>query len=72
MRIAIAGFAQESQSFSPVPGSWAHFGPHEVLREQEIIRSPLAVNEPEGEWEIGARCPAAGWKETVRVTMSHP
>lgn len=32
MRIAIGCFAQESHSFSPVPGSWQHFGPQEVQR----------------------------------------
>lgn len=37
MRIAIGGFAQESHSFSPVPGSWAHFGPQEILRGADIL-----------------------------------
>ncbi len=32
MRIAFGCFAQESHSFSPVPGSWSHFGPQELLR----------------------------------------
>ena len=32
MRIAIGCFTQESHSFSPVPGSWLHFGPQEVQR----------------------------------------
>ena len=36
MRIAIGGFAQESQSFSPVPGSWDHFGPGAILRGDEM------------------------------------
>jgi microcystin degradation protein MlrC len=36
-RIAVGGFAQESQSFSPVPGSWAHFGPHDVRRGSEML-----------------------------------
>ena len=36
-RIAVGGFAQESQSFSPVPGSWAHFGPQEIARGQQVI-----------------------------------
>ena len=43
-----------------------------VLRGQEVIRSSLAVNELAGEWEFCARCPAAGWQETVRVTLSRP
>jgi len=37
MKIAVGGFAQESHSFSPVPGSWAHFGPQELLRGQTIF-----------------------------------
>lgn len=37
MRIALAGFVQESNSFSPIPGSWLHFGPGQVLREQELV-----------------------------------
>jgi microcystin degradation protein MlrC len=37
MRIAVGGLAQESHSFSPVPGSWLHFGPHELLRGQEMF-----------------------------------
>jgi microcystin degradation protein MlrC len=37
-RIAVGGFAQESNSFSPVPGSWAHFGPGQVFTGQEMIQ----------------------------------
>jgi microcystin degradation protein MlrC len=37
MRIAIGSLFQESQSFSPVPGSWDHFGPRELLRGQALI-----------------------------------
>jgi microcystin degradation protein MlrC len=37
MRIALGCFHQESQSFSPVPGSWEHFGPREVLRGEALI-----------------------------------
>ncbi len=37
MRIALAGLVQESNSFSPVPGSWLHFGPGQVLRGQELF-----------------------------------
>src|SRR5689334_547976 len=32
MRIALGGFVQESNSFSPIPGSWLHFGPGQILR----------------------------------------
>src|SRR5690349_10626667 len=37
MRIAIGSFVQESHSFSPVPGSWAHFGAGAVLRGATLI-----------------------------------
>jgi microcystin degradation protein MlrC len=37
MRIAIGGIVQESNSFSPVPGSWLHFPPEQVLRGEELI-----------------------------------
>ena len=37
MRIALAGFVQESNSFSPVQGSWLHFGPGQVMRGKEIV-----------------------------------
>jgi microcystin degradation protein MlrC len=38
MRIAVGSFVQESHSFSPVPGSWEHFGPREVLRGVELLK----------------------------------
>ncbi|MCX6046923.1 MAG: M81 family metallopeptidase [Chloroflexi bacterium] len=37
MKIAVGGFAQESHSFSPVPGSWGHFGPQEIVRGPAIF-----------------------------------
>ena len=37
MRIAVGGFAQESHSFSPVLGSWSHFGPQDVSRGQQMF-----------------------------------
>ncbi len=37
MRVAIGSLSQESNSFSPVAGSWAHFGPSEVLRGEVLI-----------------------------------
>ena len=37
MRIAIGSLAQESNSFSPVPGSWDHFGPREILRSAALL-----------------------------------
>ncbi len=37
MRVALASLFQESHSFSPVPGSWEHFGPREVLRGAALL-----------------------------------
>lgn len=37
MKIAIGCFLQESHSFSPIPGSWNHFGKTEILRGTEIL-----------------------------------
>jgi microcystin degradation protein MlrC len=37
MRIAIGNIVQESNSFSPVPGSWLHFPPGHLLRGDEVI-----------------------------------
>jgi hypothetical protein len=37
MRIALGNIVQESNSFSPVPGSWDHFPPGHLLRGDEII-----------------------------------
>lgn len=37
MRVALGSFFQESQSFSPVPGSWDHFGEREMLRGQTLL-----------------------------------
>ena len=38
MRIALGCFAQESHSFSPVPGSWMHFGPQDLLRGEALTQ----------------------------------
>jgi len=37
MRIALGNIVQESNSFSPVPGSWLHFPPGHLLRGDEVI-----------------------------------
>jgi microcystin degradation protein MlrC len=37
MRLAIGGIVQESNSFSPVAGSWLHFPPGQLLRGEELI-----------------------------------
>jgi microcystin degradation protein MlrC len=41
MKIALGCFMQESHSFSPVPGSWAHFGPGEIHRGNELAHAFL-------------------------------
>lgn len=43
MRIAVGSFVQESHSFSPVPGSWDHFGPREVLRGRELLEQRIGT-----------------------------
>jgi hypothetical protein len=54
------------------PRGWKHIRHSRalVLRGRAVIRSPLAVNEREGEWKIEARCPAAGWNETAPMYLS--
>jgi microcystin degradation protein MlrC len=37
VRIAIGNIVQESNSFSPVPGSWDHFPPGHLLRGEDMI-----------------------------------
>ncbi|HEU5088999.1 MAG TPA: M81 family metallopeptidase, partial [Roseiflexaceae bacterium] len=37
MRIAIGGIVQESNSFSPEPGSWLHFPAGHLLRDDAVI-----------------------------------
>ena len=37
MRIVIGNIVQESNSFSPVPGSWDHFPPGHLLRGDDVI-----------------------------------
>lgn len=39
MRIALGCVLQESNSFSPVRGSWAHFGPNEIHRGDELSQA---------------------------------
>lgn len=38
MKIGIGSFLQESHSFSPVPGSWQHFGAQEMARGEDILK----------------------------------
>ena len=37
MRIALGNIVQESNSFTPVPGSWDHFPPGHLLRGEDVI-----------------------------------
>jgi microcystin degradation protein MlrC len=37
VRVALGNIVQESNSFTPVPGSWEHFPPGHLLRGEEII-----------------------------------
>jgi microcystin degradation protein MlrC len=37
VRITIGNIVQESNSFSPVPGSWDHFPPGHLLRGEDVI-----------------------------------
>ena len=37
MRIALGNIVQESNSFTPIPGSWDHFPPGHLLRGDAII-----------------------------------
>ncbi|HMO56774.1 MAG TPA: M81 family metallopeptidase [Roseiflexaceae bacterium] len=43
MRIAIGGIVQESNSFSPVPGSWLHFPSPQILRADELLTQRIAT-----------------------------
>ena len=37
MRVALGNIVQESNSFTPVPGSWDHFPPGHLLRGADIV-----------------------------------
>ena len=37
MRVAVGCFTQESHSFSPVAGSWMHFGPTDIARGYDMV-----------------------------------
>jgi microcystin degradation protein MlrC len=55
MRIAIGGIIQESNSFSPVPGSWHHFPPGHLLRGAALIDERIGTRT-----EVGGAIDAAG------------
>lgn len=56
MRIAIGSFVQESQFFSPVKGSWEHFGPEQIARGQAMLDAAAGTrSEIGGAMEVAAR-----------------
>ena len=56
MRVAVGCFVQESHSFSPVPGSWAHFGQREVLRGQAVVETVAGTkSELAGVFDVAQR-----------------
>src|SRR4029079_14392164 len=66
MRIAIGSMVQEANSFSPVAGSWAHFGPGQVLRGQAMIAERVGTDtELGGAIEADAQRPGAAAAELV-------
>jgi microcystin degradation protein MlrC len=48
VRIALGSFTHESNSFSPVPGSWDHFSPREILEGNAIIEQAIGTKTEEG------------------------
>lgn len=56
MRIAIGSFVQESQFFSPVKGSWQHFGPEQIARGQAMLDTAAGTrSEIAGAMDIAAQ-----------------
>ncbi|MCS7056923.1 MAG: M81 family metallopeptidase [Thermoflexales bacterium] len=56
MRIAIGSFVQESQFFSPVKGSWQHFGPEQIARGQAMLDAAAGTgSEIAGAMDTAAR-----------------
>ncbi|MFC1466988.1 MAG: M81 family metallopeptidase [Candidatus Brachytrichaceae bacterium NZ_4S206] len=56
MRIAIGSFVQESQFFSPVKGSWQHFGPEQITRGQTMLDTAAGTrSEIAGAMDVAAQ-----------------
>lgn len=64
MRIAIGSIVQESNSFSPVPGSWDHFPPGHLLRGDEVIAQRAGTRT-----EIGGAIMVAGEEDITLVPL---
>jgi len=64
MRIAIGSFVQESNSFSPVPGSWDHFPPGHLLRGEDVIGQRARTRT-----EIGGAIDVAGAEDITLVPL---
>jgi microcystin degradation protein MlrC len=48
MRVALGCFTHESNSFSPVPGSWEHFSANEILEGDAIVEANAGRRTEEG------------------------
>lgn len=56
MRTAIGSFVQELQFFSPVKGSWQHFGPEQIARGQAMREAAAGTrSEIAGAMDIAAQ-----------------
>jgi microcystin degradation protein MlrC len=56
MRIAIGSFVQESQFFSPVKGSWQHFGPEQIAHGQAMLDAAAGTRaEVAGAMDVAAQ-----------------
>jgi microcystin degradation protein MlrC len=64
MRIALGSIVQESNSFSPVPGSWDHFPPGHLLRGDDVIAQRAGTRT-----EIGGAIMVAGEEGITLVPL---
>lgn len=64
MRIAIGSIVQESNSFSPVPGSWLHFPSGALLRGHELINTRAGTRT-----EVGGAIDVAGSEGVALVPL---
>jgi microcystin degradation protein MlrC len=70
MRIIIGNIVQESNSFSPVPGSWAHFPPGLLLRGEEMLARRIGTRTEIGGAIDAARELGAALLPTISATTS--
>jgi microcystin degradation protein MlrC len=64
MRIALGGIVQESNSFSPLPGSWHHFPPGHLLRGADVIDERAGTRT-----EVGGAIDAASRERVTLVPL---